>query len=144
MSIAWEQFGWTSGGDRYSFTIVDNGLYGTLQASGRPDVTLPMVAWEGMLEAVRANRKAKSKEHAALPPRAGALWSAAESDQLAAAYQSGASVEKLALTHSRTRGAVERQLEKLGLIEARYQGGAGPPHAAAAPRAGPTSSRHPA
>lgn len=120
MGLVWDEFGWSSGADRYSFAITDNGLYGTLRASGRPDVTLPMVAWEGMLDAVRTSRKAKTKSQATLPPRAGALWSTAESDQLAASFQSGASVETLAASHARTRGAIQSQLERLGLVEPRY------------------------
>ncbi len=133
MGLTWEQFSWSSGADKYSFAITDGGLYGTLRTSGRPEVTLPMAAWEGMLECLKVNRKTKTKTDALLPPRAGALWSSAESDELVVAFRAGLSVARLAEKHSRTRSAIESQLEKLGLIPSRYSAGAG--------REGPSEDR---
>lgn len=121
MSIVWERFTWSSGADQYSFEIGDNGLFGTLRGSGRADVTLPIVAWEGMVESLKASRRMRSKASAGMPGRAGARWSDAETDKLISGFRSGMSLAELAAAHSRTVFAVEHQLERLRLIAPKHK-----------------------
>lgn len=49
--------------------------------------------------------------------RQGQAWSAAEERRLTEAFRAGATIEELAMAHQRSRGAVRRRLERLGVIE---------------------------
>jgi Sigma-70, region 4 len=49
--------------------------------------------------------------------RQGQAWSAAEQRRLTEAFGSGARIEELAMAHQRSRGAVRKRLERLGLME---------------------------
>lgn len=49
--------------------------------------------------------------------RQGQAWSAAEERRLTEAFRAGATIEELAMAHQRSRGAVRKRLERLGLIE---------------------------
>jgi hypothetical protein len=113
--VAWESFAWRSGADEYRFEIKDRGLIGSLSASGGRNFALPMVVWEALLDAIKTNRKAKAKSEMNLPPRAGARWTEHESDELAAKFRSGRSIDDLAREHARTTWAIEGQLAKLSL-----------------------------
>ena len=114
-ALAWESFTWKSGAETYRFDIRDHGLIGGLTVSDGRNFALPVVVWEAMLDAVKTNRKAKTKSDANLPARAGARWTDQESDELAAKFKSGRSVEDLAREHARTAWGIEAQLGKLGL-----------------------------
>ena len=113
--VAWESFSWRAGAETYRFEIQDRGLIGRLSVSDGRAFALPAVVWEAMLDAVKTHRKAKQKFETNLPPRAGARWTEAESDELAAKFASGRSIRDLAREHARTEWAIEGQLAKLGL-----------------------------
>jgi hypothetical protein len=113
--VAWESFTWRSGADSYHFEIKDQGLIGTISTSGGRSFALTMVVWEALFDALKTNRKAKTKAEQNLPPRAGARWTEHESDELAAKFRSGRSIDDLAREHARTNWAIEGQLAKLGL-----------------------------
>ena len=115
VALAWESFTWKSGAETYRFDIRDHGLIGGLNVSDGRNFALPMVVWEAMFDAVKTNRKAKARADENVPPRAGARWTEKESDELAAKFRSGRSVDDLAREHARTGWAVETQLAKLGL-----------------------------
>ena len=68
---------------------------------------------EGLREARRRNRK--------LPPNAGQPWSPEEDEKLAAMFDRGATIQQLAQSHQRTRGAIAARLERLGKIQDRSQ-----------------------
>lgn len=119
--IAWERFQWSCAGTRYFFEIESGGLHGRLSSDAGQSLTLPVVAWEGLLESVRAQRKARQQTAAVdLPARAGARWTSAESDELRDGFKAGKSVAALAAHHARTRAAIERELERMGLIVSPY------------------------
>jgi hypothetical protein len=119
--IVWQRFEWRSGADAYKFEIEQGGLFGTLSTPAKV-VTLPMVAWEGLIESVKVARKQQSQPQsravsAGMPARSGSRWSEAEVDQLVESFKAGQPVAKLADIHARSAYAVEVQLTKLGLIE---------------------------
>jgi hypothetical protein len=113
--VSWETFVWRTGADTYRFELSDRGMIGRLSVSDGRTLALPTVAWEAMLTAVKENRKARSKVDANLPARAGARWTGTESDELAAKFSSGRSIDDLAQEHARTAWGIEGQLAKLGL-----------------------------
>lgn len=122
-TVAWETFEWRCGADLYRFEIGQGGIMGTLRGVGGQTTTLPMVAWEGLLDSLRVTRKTRERSSAPLPSRAGARWSAAESDELKASFAAGASIPKLAEMHGRTRAAIETELARQGLIASPYRSG---------------------
>ena len=113
--IQWQRFEWKSGPDSYAFEVTDGGLFGALSAPGGRKVTLPMVAWEGMLDSVATARKGKAQSDRQQPDRSGARWSDPEVMRLEREFKAGRSIAELAQSHARSRDAVEHQLEKLGL-----------------------------
>ena len=113
--VAWESFAWRSGAEEYRFNIKDRGLIGHISVSDGRNFALPIVVWEALFDAVKINRKAKTKADVNLPARAGARWSETESDELAAKFKSGRSVDDLAREHAWTAWGIEGQLAKLGL-----------------------------
>lgn len=113
--VAWQSFSWVAGVERYCFDIEDKGLIGRLSVSDGRAFALPVVVWEAMLEAVKINRGARSKAEANLPARAGAAWSATETEALKHRFASGRSIAELSREHGRSVFAVEDQLAKLGL-----------------------------
>lgn len=128
-TLAWESFSWRSGAENYRFEIKDQGLIGSLSVSDGRKFALPVVVWEALFDAVKANRRAKAKADAKLPARSGARWSEQESDELSAKFKTGRSIEDLAREHARTAWGIEAQLGKLGLwdrIERRPVTAAGP------------------
>lgn len=118
--LAWNQFAWRCGADDYSFEYEQGGLHATLRVAGQRQITLPVVAWEALLDAVKSGRTARARSQANLPPRAGSRWTDREEGELGAAFNSGASIAQLARQHGRTKVAVENQLAKLGLIDRRH------------------------
>lgn len=123
--LVWERFEWRSGTDRYRFEIAEGGLFATLSAflaaDGRTDaatrqLTLPLVAWEGLIESLKTNRTARSRPMSTgLPQRSGARWSDSEIDQLQRGFAAGRKIPDLARDHARTSAAIELQLERMGL-----------------------------
>lgn len=123
--LVWESFEWRGGADRYRFEIAEGGLFGTLSAflaadgtasDGTRRLTLPLIAWEGLIEALKTNKGARSKPlSTGLPARAGARWSDSEISQLQSAFAAGRKIPDIARDHARTAFAVEEQLSKLGL-----------------------------
>jgi hypothetical protein len=114
--LVWQRFEWRSGADIYRFEVQQGGLFGTITAPGERSTTLPMVAWQGLLEAVQLSRKSLGQpSRLGLPARAGLRWSETESGELEQAFRSGQTIPELARAHSRTSFAIETQLERLGL-----------------------------
>ena len=110
-----ERVEWRQGDGRYVFEVAQGGLYGTITAPQGRALTLPIVAWEGLIDALAAARKSKQRSDRNLPPRTGARWSEAEAGELAKTFKSGGSIAQLARIHNRTQHAIEAQLERLGL-----------------------------
>ena len=113
--VVWESFTWKSGAESYVFEVHDKGLIGTLSVSDGRKFGLPLVVWEALFDAVKTNRRAKLIAEENLPPRAGARWTNSETDELAAKFRSGRSIDDLAREHARTVWANEGQLAKMGL-----------------------------
>lgn len=115
-TLNWGKFEWRAGAETYSFEIDSGGLHATLRAGQAPPLTLPVVAWEGLIDAIKANQRARTKSHALAPPRGGARWSDSEIDELAQGYSAGVAIGDLARRHSRTVAAIEHQLVRIGLL----------------------------
>ena len=113
--MVWERVEWRQGDGRYVFEVAQGGLYGTITAPQGRALTLPIVAWEGLLDALAAARKSKQRSERNMPARTGARWSEAETAELAKTFKSGGSIGQLARIHNRTQYAIEAQLERLGL-----------------------------
>lgn len=113
--MVWERVEWRQGDGRYVFEVAQGGLYGTITAPQGRALTLPIVAWEGLLDALAAARKSKQRAERNMPARTGARWSEAETGELAKTFKSGGSIVQLARIHNRTQFAIEAQLERLGL-----------------------------
>jgi hypothetical protein len=113
--MVWDRVEWRQGDGRYVFEVAQGGLHATLASPHGTKLTLPMVAWEGLLDALAAARKTKTRAERNLPARTGARWSEAETQELAKAFKAGGSIAQLARVHNRTQFAVEAQLERQGL-----------------------------
>ncbi len=113
--VTWDRFQWHSGENTYTFETSDGGLFATLTHVGGQAVTLPMVAWEGMLTCIEVERRARTKRPTDIPPRSGARWTDSESDRLAMAFREGRDIAAIARQHARTPASIETQLERLGL-----------------------------
>ena len=113
--VMWNSVEWRQGDGRYRFEIARGGLHGTMTAPSGQGFTIPMVAWYGLLDALAAARKAKERGERPLPPRSGARWSNAETDELLAAFKSGGSIAALAKAHNRSELAIESHLAQHGL-----------------------------
>lgn len=114
-AMVWDRVEWHQGDGRYRFEVARGGLHATLTAPGERSLTLPVVAWDGLLDALAAARKTRARAERDLPPRAGARWAKVETDELVAAFRSGATVSALAVAHNRTAAAIESKLSELGL-----------------------------
>jgi hypothetical protein len=113
--MVWDRVEWRQGDGRYVFEVAQGGLHATLASPHGAKLRLPMVAWEGLLDALAAARKTKTRSERNLPARTGARWSGSEIQELAKAFKAGASIAQLARVHNRTQFAVEAQLERQGL-----------------------------
>ena len=113
--LVWERVTWRQGDGRYVFEVEEGGLHGKLSSPHGTSLTLPMVAWEGLLDAITGARKARSRNERAFPARSGARWYDGEADELAAGFKVGRTIAQLARIHSRSEYGIELQLERLGL-----------------------------
>ena len=140
--MVWDRVEWRQGDGRYVFEVARGGLLATLSSPHGAKLTLPMVAWEGLLDALAAARKTKARTERSLPSRTGARWSESEAQELAKAFKAGGSIAQLARVHNRTQFALEAQLERQGLWDraerrptARVVGDHPPPGTISAPTA---------
>jgi hypothetical protein len=113
--VAWDRVEWRQGDGRYTFQVASGGLLATLTSPHGSALTLPMVAWEGLLDALAAQRKTRTRAEAKFPARSGARWYDGEAGELAAAFKGGRSIRQLARAHNRTELAVEAELDRQGL-----------------------------
>ena len=115
-AVSWESVSWRCGHDRFTFEIERGGLFATLKAPGNRSLTLPMVVWEGLLDALKANRATRSRGEQQFPVRSGSRWYDGEAEELAKSYIAGSSIAALAKAHHRTEYAIENQLDRMGLF----------------------------
>jgi len=113
--FVWERVEWRQGDGRYVFEVAQGGLHATLSSPHGTGLTLPVVAWEGLLDALSAARKTRTRSERGFPARSGARWYDGEAGELAAAFKAGRSIEQLARTHHRSPLAVEAELDRQGL-----------------------------
>lgn len=102
------------------------GLHATLTAPHGGALTMPMIAWEGLLDALAASRKTRTRGDRGFAARSGARWQDGEAGQLAAGFRAGRSIAHLARAHNRTELAVEAQLERMGLWDRVQRRSTGP------------------
>jgi hypothetical protein len=113
--LSWDRVEWRQGDGRYVFQLASGGLLATLTAPHGAELTLPMVAWEGLLDALAAQRKTRTRSESKFPARSGARWYDGETGDLAASFKAGRSIRQLARAHSRSEQAVEAELARQGL-----------------------------
>jgi hypothetical protein len=113
--LVWERVTWRQGDGRYTFEVAEGGLHATLSSPHGTSLTLPSVAWDGLLDALTAARKTRQRGERAFPPRSGARWYDGETGELVAGFRAGRTIPELARAHNRTEFAVEAQLERMGL-----------------------------
>ncbi len=65
--LVWERVTWRQGDGRYVFEIEEGGLHGKLSSPHGASLTLPMVAWEGLLDALNGARKARTRNERGFP-----------------------------------------------------------------------------
>lgn len=123
----WGRFEWRAGVDGYSFEIDPGGLHATLKIPDGTGLKLPVVAWEGLIEAIKINQKTRTKSQASVQARAGSRWSDQETDELATSFSAGTSIAELARRHARSAWAIESQLVRIGLLQ-RVEGVPQRPH----------------
>ena len=128
--LVWERVDWRRGEDQFQFEIERGGLFGTIKAPGNRSLTLPMVVWDGLLDALAANRATKKRAEQQFPVRTGSRWYDGEAAELAQAFRAGRSIPQLAKAHNRTEYAIENQLDKLGLFSKAEKYGPGSPNSA--------------
>jgi hypothetical protein len=113
--LVWERVTWRQGDGRYVFEVEEGGLHAKLSSPHGTSLVLPMVAWEGLLDALTGARKARARNERGFPARSGARWYDGEADELAAGFRAGRTIPQLARAHNRSEYAVELQLDRLGL-----------------------------
>jgi hypothetical protein len=52
--LVWERVEWRQGDGRYVFEVAQGGLHASLASPHGSKLTLPVVAWEGLLDARRS------------------------------------------------------------------------------------------
>jgi hypothetical protein len=116
--LVWESVSWRSGQDQYRLDIERGGLFAQISAPGGRTLTLPMVVWEGLLDALKANRltRQRTQQQQQFPSRSRARWYEGEVAEVADAYRAGRSILEIAHAHNRSQFAIEHQLDRLGLI----------------------------
>jgi hypothetical protein len=127
--MVWERVQWRQGDGRYVFELEQGGLHATLLSPHGISLTLPLVAWEGLLDALAGARKTRTRGERGFPARSGARWYEGEAGELADGFKAGRSAGQLARAHHRSELAVEAELARQGLwdrIERRPQAGSGP------------------
>lgn len=113
--LAWERVTWRQGDGRYDFEVAEGGLHATLKSPHGTSLTLPMVAWEGLLDALAGARKTRARGERGFPVRSGARWYEGEAGELLAGFNAGRTIPQLARAHNRSELAVEAQLDRMGL-----------------------------
>jgi hypothetical protein len=113
--LVWERVIWRQGDGRYSFEVAEGGLLATLKSPHGSSLTLPVIAWEGLLDALAGARKTRARAERGFPARSGARWYDGEAGELAAAFRAGRTIPELARAHNRSEFAVEAQLDRMGL-----------------------------
>lgn len=113
--LVWERVVWRQGDGRYTFEVAGGGLHATLTSPHGSALTLPLVAWEGLLDALTGARKTRTRGERGFPVRSGVRWYDGEAGELAAAFKAGRTIPQLARAHNRSAFAVEAQLDRLGL-----------------------------
>jgi hypothetical protein len=113
--LVWERVVWRQGDGRYAFEVEEGGLHARLSSPHGASLTLPMVAWEGLLDAVMGARKARTRNERAFPARSGERWYDGESGELVAGFRAGRTIAQLARAHNRSAHAIEAELNRLGL-----------------------------
>src|SRR5262245_61465890 len=83
--LVWERVTWRQGDGRYVFEVEQGGLHARM-SSPHGSLTLPVVAWEGLLDALLGVRKARARSERGFPARSGARWYDGEAGELAAAF----------------------------------------------------------
>ena len=141
--VTWDRVEWRQGDGRYTFQVASGGLLATLASPHGTALTLPMVAWEGLLDALTAQRKTRTRTEARFPARSGARWYDGEAGELAAAFKSGRSIRQLARAHNRSELAVEAELDRQGLWD-RMERRPKQPEDTPPPEFGPAENHFPA
>ena len=113
--LTWERVVFRQGDGRYVFEVEEGGLHAKLTSPHGTCLTLPMVAWEGLLDALTGARKARTRNERSFPARSGARWYDGEAGELTASFQAGRSIAQLARAHNRSEYAIEAELDRLGL-----------------------------
>jgi hypothetical protein len=113
--LVWERVTWRQGDGRYVFEVEEGGLHAKVSSPYGTSLTLPMVAWEGLLDAIMGARKARTRNERGFPARSGERWYDGEAGELAAGFRAGRTISQLARVHSRSEYAVEAELNRLGL-----------------------------
>ena len=85
--LVWERVTWRQGDGRYVFEVAEGGLHATLSSPHGTSLTLPMVAWEGLLDALAGARKTRARGERGFPVRSGARWYEGEAGELVAGVQ---------------------------------------------------------
>lgn len=113
--LVWERVSWRQGDGRYTFEVEEGGLFARLTSPHGTSITLPMAAWDGLLDALTGARKTRARAERGFPARSGARWYEGEAGELAAGFKAGRTIAQLARAHNRSEFAIEAQLERLGL-----------------------------
>jgi len=113
--LAWERVTWRQGDGRYVFEVAEGGLHASLSSPHGTSLTLPMVAWEGLLDALAGARKTRARGERGFPVRSGVRWYEGEAGELLAGFNAGRTIPQLARAHNRSEFAVEAQLDRMGL-----------------------------
>ena len=113
--LTWERVVFRQGDGRYVFEVEEGGLHAKLTSPHGTSLTLPMAAWDGLLDALTGARKARARNERGFPARSGARWYDGEAGELAAGFRAGRSVSQLARAHNRSEYAIEAELDRLGL-----------------------------
>ncbi|OGA38842.1 MAG: hypothetical protein A3G24_07585 [Betaproteobacteria bacterium RIFCSPLOWO2_12_FULL_62_13] len=83
-----------------------------------PDTVRALFEAMRAVESNGAAPAARGQPAASLPGNAGSRWTSEEEERLAAAFDSGRTVDELAREHNRTRAAIEARLVRLGKLDA--------------------------
>jgi len=113
--LTWERVVFRQGDGRYVFEVEEGGLHAKLTSPHGTSLTLPMVAWEGLLDALTGARKARARNERGFPARSGARWYDGEAGELTAGFRAGRTITQLARAHNRSEYAIEAELDRLGV-----------------------------
>lgn len=127
-ALVWESVSWRRGEEQYRFDVERGGLFATLSVPNGKAMTLPMVVWEGLVDALKAERatKTRGEQQQQYPSRSRSRWYEGEVAEVAEAFRAGRSLGEIAHAHNRSVYAIESQLDKLGLIDKAAIYGPGP------------------